>query len=96
MNTILEATDLTKRFGRKEILSGVSLTLEPGSVTVLLGPNGAGKSTFLRLALGLLKPNRGDVRVLDKNPRRGKFVRQYVGYVHHCSAYWCHRGYQAH
>jgi len=81
MNTILEAHDLTQRFGRKEVLSGVSLALEPGTVTVLLGPNGAGKSTFLRLALGLLKPKRGDVTVLDRNPRKGKYVRQNVGYV---------------
>ena len=81
MSTILEATSLTQRFGRKVVLDDVSLALDPGTVTVLLGPNGAGKSTFLRLALGLLKPKRGDVRVLERNPRRGKYVRQHVGYV---------------
>ena len=81
MNSILEAEELTKRFRRRVVLADVTLGLVPGSVTVLLGPNGAGKSTFLRLALGLLKPNGGTMRVLGRDPRRGKHVRQNVGFV---------------
>jgi ABC-type branched-subunit amino acid transport system ATPase component len=45
-----------------DILQGISLTVEAGSVTVVIGPNGAGKSTLLRTLFGLLKPHRGNVR----------------------------------
>ena len=59
-------------------LSAVSLDVLRGSFTALIGPNGAGKSTLLRLLLGLLRPDRGEVRVLGRAPGdRG----QPVGYV---------------
>jgi len=45
-----------------DVLQGISLTVEAGSVTVVIGPNGAGKSTLLRTLFGLLKPHRGNVR----------------------------------
>jgi ABC-type branched-subunit amino acid transport system ATPase component len=45
-----------------DILQGLSLTVERGSVTVVIGPNGAGKSTLLRTIFGLLKPQRGRIR----------------------------------
>jgi len=45
-----------------DVLQGISLTVEAGSVTVVIGPNGAGKSTLLRTIFGLLKPHRGHVR----------------------------------
>jgi len=45
-----------------DVLQGISLTVEAGSVTVVIGPNGAGKSTLLRTIFGLLRPHRGHVR----------------------------------
>jgi ABC-2 type transport system ATP-binding protein len=60
----LELVDLTKRFGDKIAVEGLSLSLEPGAFLGLLGRNGAGKSTTLKMVTGLLKPTSGRIRVL--------------------------------
>ncbi|GAA2125081.1 ABC transporter ATP-binding protein [Streptomyces synnematoformans] len=54
---------LTKSFGRQNIWRDVTLTLPAGEVSVLLGPSGTGKTVFLKSLIGLLKPERGHVRV---------------------------------
>lgn len=59
----LELVDLHQRFGRRVALDGVSLRVERGDCYGFLGHNGAGKTTALRIALGLLRPQRGAVRV---------------------------------
>lgn len=59
----LELVDLHQRFGRRVALDGVSLRVERGDCYGFLGHNGAGKTTALRIALGLLRPQRGVVRV---------------------------------
>jgi ABC-2 type transport system ATP-binding protein len=56
---MIEARDLTKRFGPKVAVDHLSFTVEPGRVTGFLGPNGAGKSTTMRLLLGLDLPQGG-------------------------------------
>jgi ABC-2 type transport system ATP-binding protein len=60
---MIEATELTKRYGAKTAVDGLSFTVRPGVVTGFLGPNGAGKSTTMRLILGLDAPTAGDVTV---------------------------------
>jgi ABC-2 type transport system ATP-binding protein len=60
----LELVSVTKRFGRKDAVAGLSLRLEPGAFLGLLGRNGAGKSTTINLATGLLRPTEGGIRVL--------------------------------
>ena len=64
MEPALELVDLTKRFGDKTAVEGLSLSLEPGAFLGLLGRNGAGKSTTLKMVTGLLKPTSGRIRVL--------------------------------
>lgn len=64
----LVTEDLTKRYGRREVLSGVSIRVAPGERVALLGHNGAGKSTLVRLVLGLLRPSGGQVRVDGHRP----------------------------
>jgi branched-chain amino acid transport system ATP-binding protein len=59
----LEVDEVTVRFGGVLALSGVSLTAQQGEVTGLIGPNGAGKSTLLGVMSGLLRPQRGKVRL---------------------------------
>jgi iron complex transport system ATP-binding protein len=59
----VEAKDIHHSFGGTSVLRGVSFSARPGRVTALVGPNGAGKSTMLRIALGVLTPDRGRVRV---------------------------------
>ncbi|MDR3560535.1 MAG: ATP-binding cassette domain-containing protein [Negativicutes bacterium] len=61
------------------VLQDMSLTIQGGEFIVILGPNGAGKSTFLKLLLGLVRPNAGgSVQVLGSTPQRGN---QAIGYA---------------
>ncbi|MFN9706923.1 MAG: ABC transporter ATP-binding protein [Planctomycetota bacterium] len=64
MTPALELRDLHFAYGRGASVRGVSLTLHAGDCCGFLGHNGAGKTTVMRLALGLLRPSRGSVRVL--------------------------------
>lgn len=63
---MIQARGLTKKYGEKLAVDGVSFDLEPGTVTGFLGPNGAGKSTTMRMILGLDKPTEGTVTVCGK------------------------------
>ncbi len=58
---MLEVKDLHKRFGDKVALDGVSLTVEPGDMFGFVGANGAGKTTTMRIAMGVLETDTGDV-----------------------------------
>ena len=60
---MIEARGLTKRYGDKLAVDGLTFTVRPGMVTGFLGPNGAGKSTTMRMILGLDAPTRGSVTV---------------------------------
>ena len=60
---MIAARQLTKTYGAKAAVDGVSFTVEPGRVTGFLGPNGAGKSTTMRMILGLDRPSSGSVTV---------------------------------
>src|SRR5215470_5748380 len=61
----IEVQNVSKWYGDKVAVSDLSFALGPG-VTALLGPNGAGKSTTIKLLTGLLRPSRGEVRVLGE------------------------------
>jgi ABC-2 type transport system ATP-binding protein len=60
---MIEAQNLTKRYGETTAVSDLTFTVKPGTVTGFLGPNGSGKSTTMRLILGLDAPSAGEVRV---------------------------------
>src|SRR3954452_20386987 len=60
---MIEATELTKRYGTKIAVDGLTFTVRPGVVTGFLGPNGAGKSTTMRMIMGLDAPTAGRVTV---------------------------------
>lgn len=60
---MIEARELTKRYGDKTAVDGASFTVMPGTVTGFLGPNGAGKSTTMRMIVGLDRPTAGAVTV---------------------------------
>lgn len=60
---MIEARQLTKRYGDKTVVDNLSFTVKPGEVTGFLGPNGAGKSTTMRMVVGLDSPNAGSVTV---------------------------------
>lgn len=63
MTPILTCTGLSKRYGAKQALSGVNLTVPRGRIVGLLGPNGSGKTTLIKIAAGLLTPTEGELRV---------------------------------
>ena len=58
---MIQATNLTKKYGDKTAVDDLSFTVQPGIVTGFLGPNGAGKSTTMRMILGLDAPTSGSV-----------------------------------
>ncbi|MGW0502345.1 ABC transporter ATP-binding protein [Micromonospora sp. NPDC003241] len=68
--SVISIENLVKTFGGVRALDGLDLTVEPGEVHGFLGPNGAGKSTTIRIVLGLLRRDSGQVRVLDGDPWR--------------------------
>ena len=60
---MIEFKDVTRRFGRTLAVDGLTLELGRGELFALLGPNGAGKTTTIRMLVGLLRPDRGTIRV---------------------------------
>jgi ABC-2 type transport system ATP-binding protein len=59
---LISCIGITKRFGSRVAVDGVSLAVDPGEVCALMGPNGAGKSTLLRILCGLLPADAGEIR----------------------------------
>ncbi|MDD5365889.1 MAG: ATP-binding cassette domain-containing protein [Gallionellaceae bacterium] len=82
MTSPLTITGLSKRYGGVAVVDGVDLAIAPGQCHGLLGPNGAGKTTTLRLALGLIEADAGEIRLLGhKMPEGGRAARARVGVV---------------
>jgi ABC-2 type transport system ATP-binding protein len=77
---VIEARELTKDYGSKRAVDGLSFTVRPGIVTGFLGPNGSGKSTTMRLILGLDAPTDGDVTV------NGRHYRDHASPLHEVGA----------
>jgi zinc transport system ATP-binding protein len=75
---VIEVEDVTFSFGAAPVLERVSLQVSGGEFLGIVGPNAGGKSTLLRIILGLLEPQAGQVRVLGKAPRE---ARRRLGYV---------------
>ena len=83
MAQVIISRNLRKRFGRIHALRGISFSVSKGSATALLGPNGAGKTTTMKILLGLLKPDSGEVEVFGMNPwEDGDKIRSIVGVLH--------------
>jgi ABC-2 type transport system ATP-binding protein len=67
---VVEAHNLTKRYGTASAVDGVTFTIDRGTITGFLGPNGAGKTTTMRLLLGLTAPTSGEALVFGHPYRR--------------------------
>lgn len=80
----LEFSNVCFSYGDRLVLEDVTFAIETGQCVGMIGPNGGGKTTLVRLALGLLKPNRGEIRVVGHTPhtgcRRVGYVPQHVQY----------------
>lgn len=79
---LLEAKHLVKTFGEVRAVDDVSLYLRPGEIYGLVGPDGAGKTTMMRLLVGALRPDQGEIRIagvdMRKKPEEG---RRFIGYL---------------
>ncbi len=88
----LDIRGVTKAYGTKVAVDAVSFSVERGEIFGLLGPNGAGKSSLIRMVMDILRPDSGEIRILDAAPgvhervgylpeERGLYQRQRVGDV---------------
>ncbi len=81
-NIVIAINGLKKFFGEVKAVNGISFEVHKGEVFGLLGPNGAGKTTTIKLLLGLLEPNEGEMRVFGLNPERDEVeIKRRIGYV---------------
>ena len=67
MKVVVETENISKSFGDKHILKGVSLTVAEGENVVILGRSGTGKSVFIKCIVGLVEPDEGSIKVLGKD-----------------------------
>jgi ABC-2 type transport system ATP-binding protein len=75
----LQVDGLTKTFGQRAVVDSVSFSVGPGEIFGFLGPNGSGKTTTIRMALGIIRPDSGEVSILGARPVVS--VLQSVGYL---------------
>ncbi|MHA2182272.1 MAG: ABC transporter ATP-binding protein [Promethearchaeota archaeon] len=81
-NKIVQVAGLKKFFGDVKAVNGITFDINKGEVFGLLGPNGAGKTTTIKLLLGLLEPNEGEMSVFGLNPERNEVeIKHRIGYV---------------
>ncbi len=80
--SVVAAQGLKKTYGSQTVVDGLDLSLAAGACHGLLGPNGAGKTTTLKMLLGLIEPDAGDIRVLDLPvPTLARQARLRIGVV---------------
>lgn len=78
---MIETIEIVKSFENVKAVDGISLQIKENSVFGLVGTNGAGKSTFMRLLCGILVPDKGEIRIEDKNIFENVNVKQEVFYL---------------
>lgn len=69
---VLEIKGVKKKLGKREIIKGIDLSVEEGEIFGFLGPNGAGKTTTIRMLVGLIAPNDGDISICGYNVQKEK------------------------
>lgn len=75
---IVEIKNVWFSYNGRKVLQDVSLTIRQGDFIAMIGPNGGGKTTLLKLMLGLLRPDRGSIRIMGKSAHKAS---HYIGYV---------------
>lgn len=77
--SIIEVTNISKRFGEVQAVDNLSFEVQPGEIFGLLGPNGAGKTTSIRMILDIFEPDSGEISVLDGPMTEEK--KNHIGYL---------------
>ncbi|MFW9852851.1 MAG: ABC transporter ATP-binding protein, partial [Candidatus Thorarchaeota archaeon] len=81
-NSIVKVNNLTKSFGPVTAVNDVTFEVKKGEIFGLLGPNGAGKTTCVKLLLGLLEPDHGEIKVFGLDPGKDEItIKNNIGYV---------------
>lgn len=78
---MIEAKNISKRFGKFQALDNLGLKLESGECVALIGPNGCGKTTFIKAVLGMVLPSEGQILFDGKDIRGGNEYRRRIGYM---------------
>jgi ABC-2 type transport system ATP-binding protein len=81
MRPAIETEALSKRYGEMTALSGLDLSIPPGTVYGFLGPNGAGKTTTMRILTTLTRPTSGSAWVVGNDVRNREAVVEHIGYM---------------
>jgi heme exporter protein A len=82
---VVATENLTRNFGSRRAVDGVSVSISGGEALAIFGPNGAGKTTLLRLLCGILRPTSGRARIGDVYLPGGSALRRKIGIVSHQS-----------
>jgi len=88
---LIVAENLAKSYGKVVAVDRLNLSLDEGSVTALIGPNGAGKTTTIKMILGLLKPDKGSVKVFGEDPWDNTAIRSKIGVVYEKAFFPAHQ-----
>ena len=73
---VLRTEDLVKKYGKRTVVSHVSINVKQGEIVGLLGPNGAGKTTSFYMTVGLITPNEGRGFSANRKPQQGMRCRK--------------------
>ena len=73
--------NLHKKFGKNSVLEGVNLNINNNGIIAVLGPNGSGKTTLIKSILGMVIPNKGTIKVMDKNIKENASYRKQIDYL---------------
>ena len=82
---VVATENLSRTFGARRAVDGVTIAIGAGEALALFGPNGAGKTTLLRMLGGLLRPSSGKARIGDSTLPAGPAIRRSIGVISHHS-----------
>ena len=88
--SLILVDDIAKSYDKVVAVDGLSLRVEEGSIMGLIGPNDAGKTTTIKIIVGLLKPDRGSVRVFDEEPWDNPALKSKIGIIHERARFASH------
>ncbi|MDX1940421.1 MAG: ABC transporter ATP-binding protein [Saprospiraceae bacterium] len=78
---MIDIKNISKKFGKLEVLKQIDLQLNRGECVALIGPNGCGKTTLIKAILGMVLPDSGDIIFNGKSIHKDYIYRQYIGYM---------------
>jgi len=91
LKPVLSLKNIVKSYGKRPVLKGLSFNVFPAQIRGLLGPNGSGKTTIFQIIMGIISPNKGEVRInnesVNKLPIHLRAVEHKIGYVPQVGGY---------